>query len=337
MRSVARARHFVRVPVDLWRRRFIVVVALVAWLGALHPIAAPMWVGVGALVLALPSRRRTLIAIGVLLGVAVLSHNARSGLHPLEAGPWSGRVVLTGDPTEMPGRVVADVETDQGRMQMSISGADAPSVRTSNAGACFEVRGRARPLTRPDRVASRHLRMALVVTELTRGDCEEFWRFPVDAIRSAIEVGAEPLPQTQRPIYLGFIMGDDRGTPQEVIRTFEDSGLSHLLVVSGENVVFVIAVASALLGRTSPKVRSAGIVVVLLLFMAVTRFEPSVLRASTMALLAVMGSSSGRPLDTGQRLAAAVAILLMIDPLLVESFGFRLSVMASIGIALWAR
>ncbi len=220
---------------------------------------------------------------------------------------------------------------------MSASGSTAVAVRRARAGSRFEARGRLRPLSRPSRVESRHLRMALVVDELVVVEGRQFWRVPVDAVRAVVEASAQSLPVTQRPVYAGFVMGDDRGTPQHVIRAFEASGLSHLLVVSGENVVFVIAVVSALLRRSNPRVRSTGIIVALVLFMAVTRFEPSVLRASMMAVLAVMGSNSGRPLDAGQRLAAAVAILLVLDPLLVESFGFRLSVAASIGIALWAR
>ena len=74
----------------------------------------------------------------------------------------------------------------------------------------------------------------------------------------------------------------------------------------------------------------------LLLFAAVTRFEPSVLRATAMAMLAVTGTASGRPLTTCRRIAVAVALLILIDPLLVESLGFRLSVAATVGIALFA-
>jgi competence protein ComEC len=52
-----------------------------------------------------------------------------------------------------------------------------------------------------------------------------------------------------------------------------------------------------------------------------------------MALIAVLGTTRGRPIDARLRLAAAVSFLVLIDPLLVESFGFQLSIAATAGIA----
>lgn len=67
-------------------------------------------------------------------------------------------------------------------------------------------------------------------------------------------------------------------------------------------------------------------------FGVMTRFEPSVLRASTMAALAVSGAALGRPESSLRLVAAAVAVLVLIDPLLVRSVGFQLSVAATVGI-----
>ena len=74
----------------------------------------------------------------------------------------------------------------------------------------------------------------------------------------------------------------------------------------------------------------------LVLFAAVTRFEPSVLRATAMAALAAVGVTVGRPGSTGRLLALAVAGLVVVDPLLVHSLGFRLSVAATAGIVVLA-
>ena len=66
--------------------------------------------------------------------------------------------------------------------------------------------------------------------------------------------------------------------------------------------------------------------------MALTRFEPSVLRAGVMALLAVSAFALGRRQSPIRLLALAVTMLVLVDPLLVWSVGFWLSVCATAGV-----
>src|SRR5206468_3695597 len=72
-------------------------------------------------------------------------------------------------------------------------------------------------------------------------------------------------------------------------------------------------------------------------FGVLTRWEPSVLRAEAMAALALVGTTLGRPVSGLRLLALAVTAVLLVDPLLVRSVGFLLSVAACTGIALLAR
>jgi competence protein ComEC len=76
---------------------------------------------------------------------------------------------------------------------------------------------------------------------------------------------------------------------------------------------------------------------VLALFAAMTRFEPSVLRASAMAGVGLLAAFAGRPAHGRRLLALAVAGLVLADPFLIHSLGFRLSVGASAGILALAR
>src|SRR4051794_14973661 len=130
---------------------------------------------------------------------------------------------------------------------------------------------------------------------------------------------------------------DDRGQSVETVDDFRSSGLSHLLVVSGENVAFALALAGPVLRRLPLTWRLGAGLVVLGLFGVLTRWEPSVLRAEAMAAIAMTASAMGRPVSTIRLLALAVTGLLLIDPLLVGSVGFLLSVGACTGIALFAR
>jgi competence protein ComEC len=71
-------------------------------------------------------------------------------------------------------------------------------------------------------------------------------------------------------------------------------------------------------------------------FALVTRFEPSVLRATAMAGVAATGAALGRPASSVRVLALGVCGVLLVDPLLATSLGFRLSVAGAAGIVVAA-
>ncbi len=309
------------------------IFACACWIGAFIPIALPMWTGFLILILGAAIRRPGIFLLAGLFASSIFSFNAHAGLTPIPPQSWSGSITLIGDPQPFPGRVVAIADSDIGRVQLTASSSVATQLRQSTAGSAFTVSGMLRPLAQKERLASRHVRMSLTATRLEPDPSRSFWRLPVDAVRGLILRGSESLPLQQRPIYNGFVIGDDRGSDQTTAQSFEDSGLTHLLVVSGENVVFIIAVATPIVSRLPRRTRTIAMVAILLLFVAVTRFEPSILRATVMAMIAIIGVGNGRPIDARQRLAAAVSVLVLIDPLLVGSFGFRLSIAATAGIA----
>ena len=104
--------------------------------------------------------------------------------------------------------------------------------------------------------------------------------------------------------------------------------------LSGQNVAFVLALLGPFLGRLRLGGRLAGGLAVLVLFGILTRWEPSVLRAVAMAGLTLLSAAMGRPATSLRILSLAVTGLVLVDPLLVHSLGFLLSVGACAGIAL---
>ncbi|MDQ6727917.1 MAG: ComEC/Rec2 family competence protein [Actinomycetota bacterium] len=106
--------------------------------------------------------------------------------------------------------------------------------------------------------------------------------------------------------------------------------------MSGENVAFVLALLAPFLNRLRMGGRLVGGLAVLVLFGILTRWEPSVLRAEAMAALTLLSAAMGRPVSTLRVLALAVTGLVLVDPMLVRSVGFLLSVGACAGIALLA-
>lgn len=314
-----------------------VLVAVAVALGAWWHGSVPVVVGVALVGTALVARWPWLLAIGGFVLAAGLAARAWAGLDPVAPARFSGPVTLLADPADTPYGVRVDVRVGARRVELEASGAAAGAVARSLAGERLVVRGRLGPPP-PDApwLVPRHVVGRLRVTTAERLDGGTApWR-AANRFRRLLLRGAAVIPEPERSLYGGFVLGDDRGQPPEVVDDFRGSGLTHLLVVSGQNVAFVLVLMSPLTRRTDLGGRWAVTIAVIAAFGVVTRFEPSVLRASAMAAVAVTASWAGRPTGTLRLLALAVAGLVLVDPLLVHSVGFQLSVAASAGIAVLA-
>jgi competence protein ComEC len=125
--------------------------------------------------------------------------------------------------------------------------------------------------------------------------------------------------------------------PEALTEQFRAAGLTHLTAVSGENVAFVLALFAPLLRRLGLRGRVLAALALLIAFGTMTRWEPSVLRAIAMAVLALVAGHLGRPAAGVRVLALAATALLLADPFLLHQVGFLLSCAASLGITLLAR
>lgn len=144
------------------------------------------------------------------------------------------------------------------------------------------------------------------------------------------------LGQRKTGLLLGLLIGDVRFIPDAVSEDFRTSGLSHLTAVSGANLAMVLAAVLVLarLLRLSRRTQVFLALAAIAFFGLVTRWEPSVMRAAAMAAIAVSSFFLGRKASALNDLLAAVAILVALDPYLVRSVGFQLSVAATLGIVL---
>jgi competence protein ComEC len=253
--------------------------------------------------------------------------------------------VVAGDPDSGPfvASVIVRVRTQHGAtprlLAAHATGDAAARLRVLHAGDRVELRGRLGPLraTRFDEP----LRWRHVVGRLDNADVLALrparGLFALaDRVREVVVRGTRPLPPTPRALLLGFLLGDTRAVPDDVTDAYRAAGLSHLLAVSGANVAFALALIAPALRRLRLGARTGVALSVVVVFAAMTRFEPSVLRASAMATVALASSLLGRPASTTRRLLLAVIALLLVDPFLLHSMGFALSAAASAGIALTA-
>lgn len=137
----------------------------------------------------------------------------------------------------------------------------------------------------------------------------------------------------------GFLVGDVDRLPQAQLEELRLAGLSHFVAVSGSNVALFLAawfIAAGPLGwgpRRRVLVGLAG----LALFLVVTRWEPSVVRASLMAGLVLAGRLAGVALTPWAALGAAVTLSLLVAGQLSGDVGFQLSAAATAGVLVGSR
>ena len=259
---------------------------------------------------------------------------ALDGLADPPLGRIEGWVTLLDDPRPLgTNGVRVTVRHAGARLEARAYGALAGRLDNALAGERLQVSGTARPST-SDWHRWRHVAATLNVDAVgDRAGAAPVAAF-ANRVRRLLERGAASLPDDSRAMFAGMVYGDDRSQSPRLYDDFRAAGLGHLLVVSGQNVAFVLALASPLAVRARPGVRMVVLLALLGVFALLTRFEPSVLRAVAMAGTAVTSAALGRP-ETGRRtLAWAVAGVLVADPFLVRVLAFQLSVCATCGL-LW--
>lgn len=157
-------------------------------------------------------------------------------------------------------------------------------------------------------------------------------------LRAHLRDAVSTLPAEEAGVLPALSVGDTSHEPPEIADALKRSGLTYLTVVSGENLIFLSA---ALL----PVARWAGLrgravtgatVVLVLGFTVLARPGPPMVRATVMSLLGCLAALYGRRFRALATMAAAVLVLLLIDPWLARTYGFALSVAATAGMLIAA-
>lgn len=132
-----------------------------------------------------------------------------------------------------------------------------------------------------------------------------------------------------------LLLGDSSDLSYETDTAFKISGIRHIIAVSGLHVSILFSVIYLLSGKRRLMTALLGIPV-LLLFAAVTGFTPSVTRACVMQILMILALLLDREYDPPTALSCAALVMLIVNPLVITSVSFQLSVGCMVGIFLFA-
>lgn len=266
---------------------------------------------------------------------AFRAHTEWTRIDDVPVGHYTGLATLVGDPESRGAGVAVVFRIEKWRYEAVFYGADAWRVRDHMQGesvlvsATRERWGQSVPRYK----VVRHVAGRLVDVELG-GDWTQGSALTraTNRLRRLIARGASALPDVEGSLLVGLVIGDDRAQPRAMRTAFRDAGLSHLTAVSGQNIVFVLAVFAPAITRMKPRARLVATLGVLAAFTLMTRAEPSVLRAAGMAGVSAVVFAAGGSVPAGRILVGSSALLMLTDPFLAWSVGFWLSFAATAGL-----
>ncbi|MFZ3151059.1 MAG: ComEC/Rec2 family competence protein [Anaerolineaceae bacterium] len=152
------------------------------------------------------------------------------------------------------------------------------------------------------------------------------------------EVLKEIFPEPESALLRGILLGDESGLSKELQQAYSVTGTAHIIAISGFN----MAVLAGLVTRLFTKklgVCKGGLLAILTLalYAVLVGASASVVRAAVMGSVTILGSSIHRRGNLLNSLGLCVFLMVLFNPHLPWDIGFQLSVMATLGLGLYAR
>ena len=140
------------------------------------------------------------------------------------------------------------------------------------------------------------------------------------------------------PSVLGFLTaeltGDKSLLSEADYVAMQETGLAHIFAVSGLHCAFLVTLLSLLIPPTHRRTLCAVASAVLVFYMLLTGLSPSVARACVMQLFLLSAPLFRRGSDPLTSLAAALTVILLVNPYAVGSVSLQLSFAATLGMVL---
>lgn len=152
------------------------------------------------------------------------------------------------------------------------------------------------------------------------------------------EVIENSIPEPYAGLGEGVLLGVKRALGKDLEETFRRTGIIHIVVLSGYNIMIVVeSIMLVLSFFFFPRTRMIIGIGVIILFALLVGLSSTVVRAALMAALLIVARTTGRTYAVLRALTLAGVGMLILNPyLLVHDPGFQLSFLATLGLILLA-
>jgi competence protein ComEC len=144
------------------------------------------------------------------------------------------------------------------------------------------------------------------------------------------------LPSPQDDLLLGILIGAKKTLPPALIEYFNTTGTSHIVAISGFNITIIIGALGSLAKLIGRRLSFWISIFLLVSFVIIAGASASVVRATVMGFLLLIGMNIGRQYSVVPALFFAGFIMLLHNPkVLYFDIGFQLSFAATLGIVVF--
>ena len=148
-----------------------------------------------------------------------------------------------------------------------------------------------------------------------------------------IKNAKEILDEETSSILLGLVLGYKTDIEETIQENFKNASMAHILAVSGMHITYVILGASIILKNILGKRKTYIFCIFILIFyMFITNFSPSVTRAGIMGILMLLSKIIYTKNDIYTTIAISLFLILINNPFLIQNVGLQLSYGGVIGI-----
>lgn len=153
-------------------------------------------------------------------------------------------------------------------------------------------------------------------------------------IRYKLSTALEEIDPTGGAFISGIVTGQTSGISVDEKEAFSNTGLSHILAVSGFNLGIIFYAVLLVLSRAPKRLRYTICILVCLIYVFITGFQPSITRAFIMITIASLGVLFRRDYDPITSIGVSAFLMLCSNPYYIYNMGFLLSYGATCGIIL---
>ena len=140
-------------------------------------------------------------------------------------------------------------------------------------------------------------------------------------------------PEPYSSFAAALLLGSRRGLPDELVENFKETGLTHVVAISGYNITLVIIVVWGLFGFLSRKKRVVVAASFITIFVVLVGAGSSVLRAGIMGCISLFAIYFGRKANVINLVLLSAFLMSLWNPkVVVYDVGFQLSFLATLGL-----
>jgi competence protein ComEC len=145
-------------------------------------------------------------------------------------------------------------------------------------------------------------------------------------------------PEPEASLISGILLGIESEIPADLMEDFNNTGTSHIIVISGFNITIIAAISISVFGRLFGRIAGSFVAAFTIgIYTILVGADPAVTRAGIMGGISLLAFFIGRQPMALASLSAATIIMTLINPLSLWDIGFQLSFAATLGLVVYAQ